>query len=113
MLGQLSPEQDSLIGMTPSPKSQTHIVGPPVERSVNLTVSGAAPEVGLPTKSAHIPVDEEKSRSLRTIRSPERAITWLVPARLEPDQKVMVLPTSASFTGTISRGSSGFSPGPP
>ena len=36
-----------------SPKLQFHIVGvPPVEASVNVTVSGADPEVGVPVKLA-------------------------------------------------------------
>jgi len=34
------------ISVEPSPKSHAHIVGPPTERSVNLTVNGADPEVG-------------------------------------------------------------------
>jgi len=41
----------------PSPKSQDHIVGPPVDVSVNCTVNGAVPDVGVPTKSASTPPD--------------------------------------------------------
>jgi hypothetical protein len=36
----------------PSPKSQLHEVGDPVEVSVNWTVSGAVPDVGDPAKEA-------------------------------------------------------------
>ena len=36
----------------PSPKFQLHEVGEPVELSVNMTVSGATPEVGEPMKAA-------------------------------------------------------------
>ena len=39
----------------PSPKSQFHMVGFPVERSVNWTVSGASPLRGDAVKSALIP----------------------------------------------------------
>jgi hypothetical protein len=38
--------------MFPSPNVQFHDVGPFVERSVNVTLSGAVPEVGVPTKLA-------------------------------------------------------------
>ena len=34
------------MSVVPSPKSQAHMVGFPVERSVNFTVSGAVPDVG-------------------------------------------------------------------
>ena len=36
----------------PSPKSQLQLVGMLVELSVNVTVNGAVPEVGVPVKSA-------------------------------------------------------------
>jgi hypothetical protein len=36
----------------PSPKSQDHVVGLPVEVSVKVTASGAAPDVGVPTNEA-------------------------------------------------------------
>ena len=39
----------------PSPNAQLHALGPPVERSVNCTVRGAAPELGLATKAAVTP----------------------------------------------------------
>ena len=52
ILLQFSPEQEAFIGITPSPKSQTHIVGPPIVLSVNCTLSGAFPDVGEAVKSA-------------------------------------------------------------
>ena len=36
----------------PSPNDQFQPVGEPVDRSVNWTVSGATPEVGVPVKLA-------------------------------------------------------------
>jgi len=41
--------------VVPSPKSHAHMVGFPVDVSVNCTVSGAVPEVGVAVKSATIP----------------------------------------------------------
>jgi len=55
--GHLPPSQEtsSLAGMIfLSPKSQFHMVGFPVDRSVKVTVRGAYPLVGVPTKSALI-----------------------------------------------------------
>ena len=41
-----------MLVVEPSPKLQRRLVIVPVELSVKLTVSGAAPAVGLPTKLA-------------------------------------------------------------
>jgi hypothetical protein len=43
----------------PSPKSQLHEVGDPLEVSVNWTVSGAMPDVGVPVKEATRAEDAE------------------------------------------------------
>ncbi len=47
----------SIPSVVPSPKSHDHMVGLPVEVSVNWTVSGAVPVVGAAVKSATIPPD--------------------------------------------------------
>ncbi len=46
---------DATIEVPPSPNSHAHIVGPPVDKSVNWTVSGDVPVVGFAEKSAKIP----------------------------------------------------------
>ena len=38
--------------VVPSPKSQAHAVGPPVDVSVKDTTSGAVPDVGVPVNDA-------------------------------------------------------------
>ncbi|OQA58290.1 MAG: hypothetical protein BWY45_01258 [Euryarchaeota archaeon ADurb.Bin294] len=43
--------------VVPSPKSHAHMVGLPVDVSVNWTVSGAVPDVGVAVKSATMPPD--------------------------------------------------------
>ena len=40
------------VEVAPSPKSQLQLVGEPVEASLKATVSGAAPDNGVPLKSA-------------------------------------------------------------
>jgi len=46
------------MSVAPSPKSHAHMVGFPVERSVNRTVNGAFPSLGSAAKSAMITFGE-------------------------------------------------------
>ena len=43
---------DLSVEVPPSPKLQSQLVGPPLERSTNATESGAGPERGVASKSA-------------------------------------------------------------